>query len=274
MANIAVVILNYNSWQETLEEAQLVNRTCGINYEDIIIVDNNSPNNSEKELRKNAHKGYIFIESGTNKGYAAGNNIGLKYAYEHGYDYAWILNNDILIDDNLLLKKMIEVFEKDDFIAVVNPDIYSPDGHMFNRDSKKPTLFDYTVGINYYRKKGRMVNNLGGYAYVYRPQGCCMVVDLKKINEVDYMDEYTFLYYEEPILAERLLMKKYRCACCLEAKVIHDHSRTVRSVLKKEKIIKTQNNSFKYYLKKYRKFNMLAVKLCEIFNVFKLIILE
>ena len=48
MANIAVVILNYNSWQETLEEAQLVNRTCGINYEDIIIVDNNSPNNSEK----------------------------------------------------------------------------------------------------------------------------------------------------------------------------------------------------------------------------------
>ena len=52
MANIAVVILNYNSWQETLEEAQLVNRTCGINYEDIIIVDNNSPNNSEKELRK------------------------------------------------------------------------------------------------------------------------------------------------------------------------------------------------------------------------------
>lgn len=85
------------------------------------------PNNSEKELRKNAHKGYIFIESGTNKGYAAGNNIGLKYAYEHGYDYAWILNNDILIDDNLLLKKMIEVFEKDDFIAVVNPDIYSPE---------------------------------------------------------------------------------------------------------------------------------------------------
>ena len=62
MANIAVVILNYNSWQETLEEAQLVNRTCGINYEDIIIVDNNSPNNSEKELRKNAPKGYIFIE--------------------------------------------------------------------------------------------------------------------------------------------------------------------------------------------------------------------
>lgn len=119
-----------------------------------------------------------------------------------------------------------------------------------------------------------MVNNLGGYAYVYRPQGCCMVVDLKKINEVDYMDEYTFLYYEEPILAERLLMKKYRCACCLEAKVIHDHSRTVRSVLKKGKIIKTQNNSFKYYLKKYRKFNMLAVKLCEIFNVFKLTILE
>ena len=96
----------------------------------------------------------------------------------------------------------------------------------------------------------------------------------KQLPESDGPYKCVGVYYEEPILAERLLMKKYRCACCLEAKVIHDHSRTVRSVLKKGKIIKTQNNSFKYYLKKYRKFNMLAVKLCEIFNVFKLTILE
>ena len=137
MANIAVVILNYNSWQETLEEAQLVNRTCGINYEDIIIVDNNSPNNSEKELRKNAHKGYIFIESGTNKGYAAGNNIGLKYAYEHGYDYAWILNNDILIDDNMVTLNRVEK----------SGDIYNVTSQEFitNNEERKDTAIKTEV---------------------------------------------------------------------------------------------------------------------------------
>ena len=35
-----------------------------------------------------------------------------------------------------------------------------------------------------------------------------MMVDLDKMNEVDYFDEKTFLYCEEPILAERLLKKK------------------------------------------------------------------
>lgn len=76
------------------------------------------------------------MKSNTNAGYAAGNNIGMRYAYNKGYKYAWILNNDIIIDDVQIITKIIDVFEKDSSVAVVNPDIYAPDGHMFNRDAK------------------------------------------------------------------------------------------------------------------------------------------
>lgn len=270
---LAVIILNYKSWEETLKEADMCRQQLKIDYQDIIIVDNASPNNSAEMLEKEAkRKNYVFIKSNKNNGYASGNNIGMRYAYSKGYEYAWILNNDIIIDDEEIVSKLMDVFIKDATIAVVNPDIYSPDGHMFNRDAKRPSVFDYTLGAKSYKKKGRTVKDLGGYAYIYRPQGCCMMVDLKKMNEIDYMDEYTFLYVEEPILAERLLMKNYHCACCLRAKIIHNHSTTVKSVFAKNKIRKMNNESFRYYLKKYRKFNSVQVAVCCLFNYIKWII--
>lgn len=275
MNKVAVIILNYKSWKETLEEARLCNERLGIPYEDIVIVDNASPNDSKQALAEAGNKkGFILLTSAENRGYAAGNNIGLRYAYENQYSYAWILNNDIIIEDPKIVSKMTAVFQKDSAVAVVNPDIYAPDGHMFNRDAARPMFCDLTFGAMYYKKKGRKVVDLGGYAYVYRPQGCCMMVDLEKMHEIDYMDEHTFLYVEEPILAERLLKHNYRCACCLNSKIIHNHSTTVKSVFAKNKIRKINNDSFKYYLKEYREFNIIQIELCCLFNYIKWIFLR
>lgn len=272
---LAIVILNYKSYEETLEEVKLCKELLGVACEDVIIIDNASPNDSAKVLRKaSREQGLVFIKSEKNSGYAAGNNIGLRYAFEHGYRYAWILNNDIIIEDKAIIEKLIDVFHADNTVAVVNPDIYAPDGHMYNRDSKRPSFFDLTLGMYKYKKIGRNVEDLGGYAYVYRPQGCCMMVDLQKLDEVEYMDEHTFLYCEEPILAERLLRKGYRCACCLTASIIHNHSVTVKSTFDKKKIRKMNNGSNEYYLCAYRGFNRLQAKICCAFNSLKMIALE
>ena len=270
----AIVILNYKSWKDTLKEIEDCVKLLGFDYRDIIVVDNDSPNDSSNKLKEASNiRNFVFIATDKNLGYAAGNNIGLRYAYNNGYKYAWILNNDIIIDDAQITTKMVDVFAKDSSIAVVNPDIYSPDGYMFNRDAKRPTFFDYTFGAWKYKKSGRKIQDLGGYAYIYRPQGCCMMVDLKKMNEVNYMDEHTFLYAEEPILAERLLKHCYRCACCLNAKIVHNHSTTVKSVFAKSKIRKINNESFKYYLKEYRNFNFVQIEICCMFNYMKWILL-
>lgn len=42
--DVAVIILNFKSWQETIQEADICNEFLGIDYENIIIVDNASPN--------------------------------------------------------------------------------------------------------------------------------------------------------------------------------------------------------------------------------------
>lgn len=270
----AIVILNYKSWRDTLKEVENCVKLLKVDYSDIIVIDNDSPNDSSEKLKNasNAHN-FVFIAADKNLGYAAGNNIGLRYAYNKGYRYGWVLNNDIIVDDAQIITKMVGVFAKDKSIAVVNPDIYAPDGHMFNRDAKRPTFFDYTIGALKYKKDGRKIQDLGGYAYIYRPQGCCMMVDLEKMDEVNYMDEHTFLYVEEPILAERLLKHNYHCACCLNAKIVHNHSTTVKSVLAKSKIRNINNDSFKYYLKEYRNFNIIQIELCCLFNQIKWMLL-
>ena len=262
---VAVIILNYKSWEDTLKEAQMIHDLYNLEWHQVIIIDNASPNDSEEKLKEKIIGEYVFIESGKNTGYAAGNNIGLRYAYNNGYKYGWILNNDIIIDDPSFLSEVLRVFHEDPMIAVVNPDIYSPEGYQFNRDSKRPSFYDMTIGMNSYRWKGRQLDDLGGYGYIYRPQGCCMVLDLEKGNSVGFLDETTFLYCEEPIYAERLLVKGWKCACLSMARVIHNHSKTVKTSIGKWEVIKTQNRSFNYYLKEYRGYGVIKRFICLLF---------
>ena len=133
MGNVAAIILNYNSWEDTLKEAELVNEKAGIDWRDIIVVDNCSTDSSSQELKYRATGKYVFLKTNENKGYAFGNNVGLRYACEKGYKYAWILNNDILFDDEKILDKLIGILEKEDQAAVVNPDIYAFNGYKIGR---------------------------------------------------------------------------------------------------------------------------------------------
>lgn len=269
MNKVAVIILNYKTWEDTLDEAETVHNCCGVDYSNIIIVDNASPNESYKKLSEHIDDGYVLLKSDKNGGYAAGNNIALRYAYEKGYRYAWILNNDIIINDSDIIKKMIRVMEKDSSVAVINPDIYSPEGHLFNRDAVRPSFFDLTIGMLLYKKKGRKLVDQGGYGYIYRPQGCCMLCDLKKMESVGFMDEHTFLYCEEIILAERLRKENYRCACCSESSVVHNHSKTVSSNIKKKEILKIKEESFKYYLREYRNYGVFRRCIASWFDILK-----
>lgn len=89
-----------------------------------------------------------------------------------------------------------------------------------------------------------------------------MLVDLDIMSDVDYMDEHTFLYMEEPILAERLIAKGYKEACCLSTHAIHNHSATVKSEAAQKRVDRWQRESEMYYYLQYRHFSQISAKLC------------
>ena len=89
-----------------------------------------------------------------------------------------------------------------------------------------------------------------------------MLVDNKVIEAAGYLDEATFLYYEEPILAERILANNKFCWHCGEAEVLHNHSVTISSSMKKKQIAETVCKSYQYYLEHYRKMNPFEIRIC------------
>lgn len=252
---VLIVILNYGTYDLTL---QLIKKLSDLSYKeyDIFVVDNCSPNESAKVLEENSQgMNYIFYANKTNAGYAAGNNIGIRYAYEHGYEYTWILNNDVIILNQNVLEHMISIIQKQDQVAVIGPKIISRDNTVCAPYCRRPTFKSLTYGIAAERNYRRKYNDTP--RKVYRVYGCCMLLDTKVLHEVDYMDERTFLYGEEDILAERLLNKGYIAYYDPEVCVKHNESSSMKEVPKdkQKRIIEARRNSRELYLTNYRHFS-------------------
>ena len=120
MKELAIILLNYNNVNDTLECVKSIEdyyeRQCTI-----IVVDNKSTDNSKEKLLENEHR-YKLILNDVNEGFAQGNNIGIKWAVEEGYKYIMLLNNDTLITKNSI-ENMIDEIEKDKSIGIISPSL-------------------------------------------------------------------------------------------------------------------------------------------------------
>ena len=63
---------------------------------DAFIVDNGSTDGTQDFILKNFPE-FKFVQSEVNLGFGAANNIGLKYAVDHNYDFVYLLNQDAWI---------------------------------------------------------------------------------------------------------------------------------------------------------------------------------
>lgn len=263
MHALAIIILNYKSYKMTLRLVASLQNLCAGRDARIVVVDNASPNESAAELeKKRGELDFVLLRSERNAGYAAGNNIGLRWAQEQGYAYSLVLNNDIEIQDYDQIKNMISLIEQDERIGAVSPRIVGADG---KKDPpiyfKKPSFLDLSFGLHANtRERFRFDENRN--RPIYAPRGSCMLLRNSAAAEVGNLDEHTFLYYEEPILAERLASRGYSCWLCGESCVVHNHAVTIRRELNKSAIIQRLCESYAYYLSAYRGFNRAQIALC------------
>jgi hypothetical protein len=143
----------------------------------------------------------VLIDNGENLGFAAGNNVGLRLALaQTDMAYAWLLNNDTLVEPGCLAAMRDALIERSDR-AVCGSVI-----HFFDRPDLIQALggnrFNHLTGIAA-RSEGRFLNESEPFcpaatadrlAYV---SGCSMLLPRRFLEEVGLMDEDYFLYYEE-----------------------------------------------------------------------------
>lgn len=226
---LAVVVLNYNSANDCRVCVSYLRKQQGVELE-IIIVDNHSCQaEQEKAEALCKETGCTFIPNDVNSGYNAGNNVGLRYAIEKGYGYVAIANPDMLFPDTQYFKKLTQVLDNDDRIAVAGSDIRNAEGIHQNPRNYPPSSwlksFDWIKEC--VKKKNSSVPawvaNPNHTGYCDGLNGCCIVLRSNFLRTVGFFDEGVFLYGEEPILAAQVR----QCGMCMhysaEFSAIHNH---------------------------------------------------
>lgn len=191
MYKIGIVILNWNSPEDTIRCIDSVLSICTDNF-DLIVVDNGSTDDSVDRITSSASE-ITIIQTGTNLGYAGGNNLGLKEAFARGCDYGLILNNDCKLLNTRALENII--FNGEPNIAIYGLGIAEGDGRgraSFNCESN-----DYFgVMLRLIHRNASLISS-SGFAPADRVSGAAMAISKLFFEAVGPIDERYFLYAEE-----------------------------------------------------------------------------
>lgn len=153
---IVFVILHYITTIDTMDAVESIMNNIDVDDFLIVIVDNASPNNSGIDL-KNRYRNtshICVIENEQNRGYAAGNNVGINYVTENfRFDYLIVMNNDVRLAETCLYQKLNNKKRQKQF-DLLGPLIISYDGRCDS--NPMPVLFNRKKDIIDYQRRARL----------------------------------------------------------------------------------------------------------------------
>jgi GT2 family glycosyltransferase len=184
---VFIIVLNYNGRDVLKKCLTSVFKTDYPNSE-IILVDNNSSDGSLEMAKANFSKA-IFIKNEENLGFAAGNNVGIKFALERAADFVLILNNDVIVEKNFLTQLVDSVAENEK-IGLASPVIF---------DGQTKEVWFSGGYIDWWRvktihEKNIRTENFFNSIFI---TGCAMLIRAEVFQRAGLLDEHFFLYWED-----------------------------------------------------------------------------
>lgn len=215
---IYVIILNYNGYEDTRKCVESVLKSTYSNLK-VLIVDNASTDHSEEKLRSDFSE-CIVLQTGSNLGYAGGNNAGIKYALDNKAEVICILNNDTIVAND-----MIETLA--DYLFRYPGSIVGPSTLFWNTDiiHSAGVNIDFWRGhskiFHYEEKVEKIEDNLIPCDYL---EGTCLMFQTKDIDTIGLLPEIYFMYFEETEWCYRAKKKGIDIICIPKAKLWHKGS--------------------------------------------------
>lgn len=254
MLKIAIIILNWENAPATLECARSVldemERSFNIVNSQLWIVDNGSCERSVDALKTwidqvGDEKAQLILNP-ENLGFSAGMNKGVFAALETGgFDYFWLLNNDLTLEPGALSTLAQSALE-DPAVAIWGPTVVDAN----------TTRVQCAGGCQYNRWIGKETRvytgkNTSGLAELARPEldyiyGAAMLVRGDVLTRLHGLNEDYFLFYEELDLVKQL-QKTDKLSWCIASKV--QHKGGASSVTKADKVFAAYHaalSAFKY----------------------------
>lgn len=296
-SRVRVIILNYNQPEITLK---CVNNVLKQQYYplDIVVVDNASIEENFLLLKQGVPEGVTLLRNSINSGYAAGNNYGVKNAPQLGKpDFILILNNDAFFRNSNAISELVAAIHSNHDFAAVSP-IINDCNHaehdkipfaspQVRRDAD---YISCIVSYSWFLRRLPTLKSIYDY-HIYQDlipydenkiyecesiNGCCFMIKIELLEKIGYLDQNTFLYFEEVILGRQLKLISQKC--CLITSIVVDHYQGTSTGQKSNsiswKLYKELVKSQVYYVTKYlnvgiyKQLFLILVRLVDFASVF------
>lgn len=261
MKNIAVVLLNWNGLELLKQFLPVVENFSA--EAAIYVADNNSTDGS-KHFVKTQFPSVKWIQLSENFGYAKGYNEALKQVNE---EYICLLNTDIEVTQNWL-QPVVNLFEKDDSIGIIQPKIL---------DFKNKEYFEYAGAAGGFIDKygfpfcrGRIFDTLEKDKNQFQTQeifwasGACFFIRNNVFKQLNGFDDHFFAHQEEIDLCWRAFNQNIKVYYCNESLVYHIGGATLKKSNPQKTFLNYRNSLFMLYknLPKEKRFGIIFKRLC------------
>ena len=219
-SSVAVILVNWNGYDLTKRCLQSLEKVSYTNHS-VIIVDNASEDDSYEKL-KNEFKAPLFLRNEENLGFTGGNNIGISYALEKGFDYILLLNNDTVVTPDFI-EQLLIITWKNPNVGMVQPliltmdsidKIWSAGGKLIWSLGIAKTLGDHALLADY-PLRDREID---------WATGCCILIPKKVILQVGSLENSFFAYFEDVDWSIRIRQAGYPIYLASKSIIYHEGS--------------------------------------------------
>jgi GT2 family glycosyltransferase len=263
---VGIVLVNWNGWQDTLECLESVFRLSYPNF-CVIVCDNASTDGSVARIREWARgdllagcaasemryltgafpkpvplietmpgtdiscstEKLILVQTGANRGFAGGSNVGIRLAIAAAdAEFVWLLNNDTVVDPEALSHLVRRMKERPDagicgstILYYYRPRVVQAlGGSTYNR------WFARIGHIGCSLNAGELPDTKQVESLMRYVVGASMMVRTELFEKIGFLDERYFLYFEELDLATRA-KGAYELAYSRESVVYHKEGASI-----------------------------------------------
>lgn len=269
----SIVIVNWNSTDLLRNCINSIKKNTSVSYE-IIVIDNNSKNYEQNELK--TLDDIILIQNSSNVGFAAANNQGFKIVKG---EYIFMLNPDTVLVNNAI-DRLIDFLLQNNDIHAAAPKLYFSEKLDYHPSIKKfHTPLDQFMQMiplsglikSVYSKiafdpdKTKCVSCVWGAAIIFRKE---------VFENIGFLDERFFLYSEEVDFCRRMFDNGLKLYYHPAAEIIHYGGKSQSKSLIAKNVLLWE--SITKYLEKYfpKKEIVFYYRLLLILLKFKIIFLK
>ena len=263
---VYILTLNWNNADATTAFLHSCTVLTSLNYK-LVVIDNASKAGSLDEMMVQFPQAEWIIND-SNKGFAAGMNVGIEYAYQQGADFVFLANNDTLLAPDSLAQLLTAVIQ-------------------YQADLASPTI--------YYQDPADRIWSIGGWRSPFTLEiiqayqrldpanwqepfevdfitGCGMLLSRACVQKVGLFDGRFFMYYEDSDYCLRARAAGCQIIVVPQAKMWHHVANSIGGVYSPGERYHMARASVQFFKKHVRGWRWLIVAPYRCFSAIKTIL--